>query len=116
MKMVIRNMKEELKNLAVSQKEGKVEHKDNQRNSQEGACCCWDDKSEYVTVLHILYNRYRRRPAHCGSEEADEAYLSGENPELWMVPGILEELQEKYPYKELEPVSAADVLWKESAV
>lgn len=36
---------------------------------------CNAESDTYVTTLHILYNRIRKRPAHTGSYESDEAYL-----------------------------------------
>jgi hypothetical protein len=34
-----------------------------------------DYTENFITTFHILYNQFRKRPAHLGSEEADLKYL-----------------------------------------
>lgn len=107
-------MKEEVKVVAVIQRANKKSHADNQRSGsyvnhllnqdgtrkESGSWCESGDYSEHATVLHILYNRIRYRTPHLGSEEKDEEYLSGKNPEHWMVPQIYEALSKKYASQE----------------
>ncbi len=115
MKKQIIKMQEELKQLALVQKSNKNAHAENQRAGEQVEIILnrdgtrkgsgyWD-YSQYVTVLHIVYNRMRHRPPHLGSEEKDEEYLSGENPELWGVLDAYREISQTYPAPKEEEVA-----------
>ena len=76
------NLKTKIKDLAVSQKEAKVNNKEVQREvtrfgwNQELYKREMSDLSCEVTLTHILYNRLRNRPPHTGSVESDNSYMS----------------------------------------
>ena len=76
------NLKTRIKDLAILQKNSKVNNKEVQR---EVAKSGWNsdlrkreisDLSWEVTVIHIFYNRLRNRPPHLGSIESDNSYMS----------------------------------------
>jgi len=41
-----------------------------------------------LTVLHIVYNRLRRRPPHLGTRSNDDFYLKGRNSEVHHAPEV----------------------------
>ena len=114
-KKAVAELKTHLKGLAVWQRYNKLLLKERQRNgigdqqyfdingkstprySKE----YWE---QYITTLHIVYNRLRNRPAHTGTEQritgGDDFYLGGQNPALYHAPAIfrhiVDELREKH--------------------
>ena len=92
---IINALQEQIKTNSVERKAYKPAYKDWQRSRSNSDITRWDywnhpdykKLSEFTgdltplnetetTVLHILYNRIRNRPAHTGSFESDERYLT----------------------------------------
>ena len=75
----------QLKRLAAFQKHNKCARNTNNRNGQHQLLMLnrsgeytyerFKDHSEYITLLHIIYNRLRKRKPHMGSFEKEQAYI-----------------------------------------
>lgn len=104
-KKAVAEIKQRLKDLAVWQAHNKLALKENQRSGGGDQYVDINGKptfgyskeywEQYITTLHILYNRLRNRPAHTGTvriDTNDAEYLSGYNPQLHYAPGIYKDL------------------------
>ena len=93
---IINALQEQIKDNSVERKAWKPAYKDYQRHRTSLARWDYWNHPEYkkldefigdlkplnkteTTVLHILYNRIRNRPAHTGSFASDECFLSSYN-------------------------------------
>jgi glycyl-tRNA synthetase (class II) len=97
-KQKIAGLKAQLKTLAVVQRRNYAEAVKNGVHyiDEDGKeTHCWDKEREeqFITVLHIVYNRLRKRPPHMRDEEA---YLAASTPDLWRVPDMYKQQAVKY--------------------
>ena len=114
-KQAVAELKQRIKDLATWQRHNKLLLKEHQRNGADdqqyfdinGKTTPRYSKEyweQYITTLHIVYNRLRNRPAHTGTEQRitgrDDRYLSGWNPVLnhapWIYRDLVGELHEKH--------------------
>jgi len=122
-KKMIAYIRQDLKNLAVIQKENRKSYRTNQSlgtlrfnrgvpklfkpmkniNGEEIThshnCFMYQDMncdySVRITMMHILLNRLRGRKPHCGSKEADEEYLKFHKDHCISYDPIYQEYSEK---------------------